>query len=63
MMSERWGLTFAASFHGKNFKPKWQSILLGKSGAEEFQLSYPWQSSRTAFFFAGVANMTLMEEE
>lgn len=31
MMSERCSLTFAALFHGKNFKPKWQSILLGKS--------------------------------
>lgn len=49
MMSERWGSTFAASLHGKNFKPKWQSILLGKSMQRNFSTDIHYtQSSWTA---------------
>lgn len=41
MMSEIRVLTFAASLHGKNFKPKWQTILLGREDTEEFRHWYP----------------------
>lgn len=49
MMSERWASTFVASLHGKNFKPKWQSILLGKSMHRNFTTDIHYTpSSRTA---------------
>lgn len=35
-MSGRWGLYFVALFHGKNFEPESQSILLGNSTLRNF---------------------------
>lgn len=59
MMSERWGSTFAALLHGKNFKPKWQSILLGRNMQRNFSADIHYaQFVNCPFFYSKHAQMS-----